>query len=481
MQLGGEYSFSYFVKAMKALFLLFGCTLSIWLSAQVTFLVDQVPANTPVGDSLYIAGTFNGWDPGSAAHILTGHGNGMYSITLPVSGTVKYKFTRGSWTKVEGDSSGTFRPDREATVTAGDTLHHTILSWEDLGGGGSQSTAAANVHIDSQNFYIPQLNRTRRIWVYLPPDYGATTRDYPVLYMHDGQNVFDAATSFAGEWKVDETLNQLYAQGDSGIIVVAIDNGGVNRIDEYSPWVNPQYGGGEGDEYVDFIVQTLKPYIDQKFRTKSGRKYTGIMGSSMGGLISFYAALEYDDVFSRAGIFSPSLWFSNQTFTFAQNHIKQFPTRLYFLMGGQEGASAIQDMQSMVQLLEGKGYGSGEIIGKVTPGGTHSEGFWASEFGEAYQWLFSSAPLGLQDGTAQPAELSLSPNPTQHFFQIRTGLGGFPGRLKVEVYNAIGNPMVKRQLDSGEQISTDGWQTGLYLVKVEYGEKTFVLKLRVVG
>jgi metallo-beta-lactamase class B len=149
------------------------------------------------------------------------------------------------------------------------------------------STATASVSILDTAFAMPQLERTRRIWLYLPPGYAASTRRYPVLYMHDGQNLFDAATSFAGEWGVDETLDSLHALGDPGVIVVGIDNGRMKRMDEYTPWHNTRYGGGEGDAYVDFLTQTLKPYVDAHYRTLAERVHTGVAGSSMGGRSRF--------------------------------------------------------------------------------------------------------------------------------------------------------------------------------------------------
>jgi alpha-glucosidase len=157
-------------------------------------------------------------------------------------------------------------PDRTFTFTGQpQTLNLTILSWEDVGG--TNSTAAANVSILNTQFWMPELNRSRRIWLYLPPDYATSTKHYPVIYMKDGQNLFDAVTSFSGEWQVDETLNTLFANGDYGAIVVGIDNGGAERLNEYSPWNNPQYGGGQGALYMDFVAETLKPFIDANYRT----------------------------------------------------------------------------------------------------------------------------------------------------------------------------------------------------------------------
>ena len=300
---------------MRNLFLLVGILLTQLGTAQLTIIVDQIPANTPAGAEVFIAGNFQNWNPGDQAYKLIENGNGDLEITFtPSMQNMQFKFTRGSWATVEGNENGGFLPDRTYTYSGGQqTLTLQILSWEDTGG--SNSTAADNVSIVDTEFYMPQLDRFRKVWIYLPPDYNDNTDNYPVLYMHDGQNVFDASTSFSGEWEVDETLNTLHAAGDPGIIVVAVDNGGTHRIDEYSPWVHPTYGGGEGEAYMEFMSTTLKPFIDVTYRTLTDRANTAIMGSSLGGLISHYAAVEFQNVYGKIGIFSPSYWFANEAYT----------------------------------------------------------------------------------------------------------------------------------------------------------------------
>lgn len=218
-------------------------------------------------------------------------------------------------------------------------------------------TASPNVAVVDTAFAMPQLGRTRRIWVYLPPGYAASDRRYPVLYMHDGQNVFDAATSYAGEWGVDEALDSLAAAGDPGIIVVAIDNG-PERIAEYSPWTHPRAGGGQGDAYVDFLANTLKPWVDARYRTRPGPQHTGIMGSSMGGLISLAAAFRMPDVFGQIGVFSPSLWFSDSAFVAArESRPSGVRPRFYFVSGGGEGSPeeprvVVRGQERMVSVLD---------------------------------------------------------------------------------------------------------------------------------
>ncbi len=209
------------------------------LFAQLTIKVTAIPANTPPAAQIYLAGTPNTWNPGDPGSILAPGANGSYQIVLNIAaGEVKFKFTRGSWATVEGNASGSYLPDRIIQYNgSAQTVNLTILSWEDLGSG-STGTASANVVLLDDDFGMPQLNRNRKILIYLPPDYAASGKRYPVLYMHDGQNLFDENTSFSGEWEVDESLNELFGNGDDGAIVVGIYNSSF-RLDEYSPWVNP--------------------------------------------------------------------------------------------------------------------------------------------------------------------------------------------------------------------------------------------------
>lgn len=375
------------------------------LTAQVTFIVQSMPADTPLQDSIYIAGDFTGWDPGSASFMLHTNTQGKWAITLAgqsAGSTIKYKFTRGSWATVEKGAGGEEIADRLFTFGIFDSVYVNILNWADNSGGGN-STAASNVTIMSTDFFMPQLNRARKIRIYFPPDYETSGLSYPVLYMHDGQNLFDVATSFAGEWQVDETLNTLASQGKNVPIVVGIDNGGADRIGEYTPWPNVQYGGGDGDKYMQFIVETLKPYIDGHYRTLPGRENTGLMGSSLGGLISHYCALRYPDIFGKAGLFSPSYWFSDSVWTFTHNSAQTENIRIYQLCGTNESAGMQGEMQRMNDSLTAVGFGQENISNKVVNGGQHNEKLWREAFGDAYLWLFdtyanSGEEPGKQDG-----------------------------------------------------------------------------------
>jgi predicted alpha/beta superfamily hydrolase len=447
-------------------------SLPISLSAQLTLRITAVPTNTPAGATLHAAGNFNNWNAGDQNAKLTLNA-GVYTITLnPTPGQVEFKFTRGSWATVEGNANGTFRPNRTINYTgAAQTLDLTVLSWEDLGGGGTPTgTAAPNVSILDDDLFIPQLNRNRRVWLYLPPDYQSSTKRYPVLYMHDGQNLFNSATAgFGVEWQVDETLNTLHQQGDYGCIVVGIDHGGTARLDEYSPWVNAQYGGGLGDEYIDFIVNTLKPRIDSAYRTLPGRLTTGIMGSSMGGLISMYGFSERQDIFSKAGIFSPAFWFAgSNSATHVAAHPRQGAGKVYFLAGGAEPASVAQNMQTVATAMTTAGFSANEKLSLTVPGGQHTESFWAQEFSAAYRWLFQNA-VSTATQEAASNKVQLFPNPANTYVRI----GDYPAQAeaRVQLYNAQGRLVRDTSLVANTPIYIGDLPNGAYTVRVRYNKE----------
>ena len=161
------------------------------------------------------------------------------------------------------------------------------------------------------NVWSPQTQNKRHVLALLPPSYHQSDKRYPVIYMHDGQNLFDHVTSFAGDWQVDETMQKLSQEGLEAIIV-GLNNTGEDRLKEYTPFVSQRLGGGHGKQYLDFLIDTVKPTIDRDFRTCPTPEHTGIVGSSLGGLISLYAFFARSDVFGLAGVMSPSLWFANR-------------------------------------------------------------------------------------------------------------------------------------------------------------------------
>jgi predicted alpha/beta superfamily hydrolase len=250
-------------------------------------------------------------------------------------------------------------------------------------------TATPQVTVLSQQLVIPGLNRQRTLRIYVPPGYASSTKRYPVLYMHDGQNLFDAATSYAGEWEVDETLDGLARSKGLELIVVGIDNGGVQRMTELNAWDHPRFGKGEGQAYMDFIVKVVKPMVDQNYRTLADRENTGVMGSSMGGLISHYALLQYPTIFSKAGVFSPAYWTAPEVYKMAAAHPMPADVRLAVYMGGGEGDQAVNDYRRMIKQLQSQENAITNLWVKLTPGALHNEAAWRAEFAAAVSWMFA--------------------------------------------------------------------------------------------
>ncbi|WP_237067537.1 alpha/beta hydrolase [Microbulbifer guangxiensis] len=248
------------------------------------------------------------------------------------------------------------------------------------------TTASTNVQV-LPPVWMEQLQRQRVVRIYLPADYATTERRYPVLYMHDGQNLFDDATAYAGEWGVDETLSELREERGLALIVVGIDHGGEARINELKPFDHQEYGPGEGDAYLEFLVRQLKPRIDREYRTLPGRDHTAIMGSSLGGLMSHVAISRYPEVFSRAGIFSPAYWIAPGFFQEARQPLP-VDSRLYLLAGGREGDDMVSDFRDMHALLKETQQAS--ILHRLAPQGEHTEGFWRAELKAALEWLFAA-------------------------------------------------------------------------------------------
>lgn len=241
------------------------------------------------------------------------------------------------------------------------------------------------IDIIDEAIEIPQLKRKRRISVLLPYDYHQTNKAYAVLYLHDGQNLFDDYAPY-GNWGVDKTLAALAAFGLNDLIVVAIDHGGELRIKELLPFQTPKFRESEGELYLDFMMNSLKPIIDTRYRVKKDRASTGIGGSSLGGLISLYAGIQYDHVFGKLMIFSPSLWVSKDIFNVARKKHFDQQTDIYLYAGGMESHDHLPNVSAMHALLEEK-YNL-RLKFTTNPEGKHQEYFWGEQFPMAAKWLF---------------------------------------------------------------------------------------------
>ncbi|MBW2701845.1 MAG: hypothetical protein JRF33_13600 [Deltaproteobacteria bacterium] len=237
----------------------------------------------------------------------------------------------------------------------------------------------------------------RRVDVFLPEGYDSDpSARFPVLYMHDGQNLFDPAqAAFGVAWEVDETLDALTAQGHvPPHIVVGIHNT-AERIDDYTPDVDPSYGGGKGDLYADFLAEVLKPAIDHHFRTQPGRESTAIMGSSLGGIISLHIFMRHPLVFGRVGAVSPSLWWNDRSPVFRfEAYDGPMPHRLWLDMGTGEDSDAlmgpylVENLRQVRSRAESQGMVYGDDLACLEdPKAEHNEAAWANRLDSILTFL----------------------------------------------------------------------------------------------
>ena len=247
-----------------------------------------------------------------------------------------------------------------------------------------------------------ELGNRRDLVVWLPPGYSTSERRYPVIYMHDGQNLFDPRTSYAEPWRVDTAMSRA-GQRSLEAIVVGIPNMGVDRINEYSPYVDARAGGGSGDRYLDWVQGTVKPLVDRGFRTRPERQHTGMVGSSMGGLITLYGYLRDPYVYGFIGVLSPSLWFAGRSIFSTLAESRHVPGRIYLDIGGREGKVAIDDARRMRDALIEHGYVLGpELRWVEDPKGRHNEVDWGRRLGDALPFLVKPSAISHQpsaDGT----------------------------------------------------------------------------------
>jgi predicted alpha/beta superfamily hydrolase len=367
-------------------------------SAQFTLRIELTAAPSAHSDeAIYVAGNFNEWKPGDNKFLFSKeNGKTFLEIKGLTAAAYQFKFTRGNWEKVEATEKGIGIGNRVIELSSDTTVSCSIGGWADDFAVPQKNTASSNVHVMDTAFFIPQLNRTRRIWIYLPQGYASTKKHYPVMYLQDGQNLFDERTSaFGNEWGVDECLDSLIAKGKPGCIVVGIDNGGDKRMSEYNPYEFTLTGANyasqkfspQGDEYLGFLAKTLKPFIDKHYRTLSSKENTIIAGSSMGGLIAYYAAIKYPDTYGKAGVFSPAFWTAPQVKELTDSLDKKIDGKFFFYIGEQEGETHINNMNEMAEKLGANS--NAMIYSVIDPEGKHNETAWRKWFAEFYKWMMA--------------------------------------------------------------------------------------------
>lgn len=350
------------------------------------------------GDPVYLIGSLNHWQQEG---ILVGHipeGQNELQVLLKdvPEGLLEFRLSREGWSAISCRSDGSIAAPFTFDVNENSSLEVDVAAWRD---DFPLSTATEQVHWLNDAFFFPELNAYRKVWIYLPKSYAhSETKRYPVLYMHDGQHLFDEATAVGRkgpvEWQVDKVIN---AAADEAI-VVAIAHGGdeQDRLHDYV--VKPVSGMPEpaGREYLADIIHTLKPYVDAHYRTLADRKHTAMTGSSLGGLLSLYAGLMYPDNFACLGIFSPSLWLDNKqvdAFIDARSSVAQERRQHYYLYGGSLENRKIKDRAPVAMDKDVERIGallSGNLQALVTininPIGKHGALYWQQAFPHFYEW-----------------------------------------------------------------------------------------------
>jgi predicted alpha/beta superfamily hydrolase len=247
-----------------------------------------------------------------------------------------------------------------------------------------------------EHFHSQFLEHDRTIMVYLPPNYDPLSADrYPVLYLHDGQNIFDRATSFGEEWHVDESAERLIAAGEiEPLIVVAIYNTGEHRVDEYTPTARTEIGrGGHADDYGRMLIEELKPFIDRTYNTLPSAASTAVGGSSLGGLLTMHLGLRYPTAFGRLALLSPSVWWDDRVLLREVDALPgKLPAKIWLDAGTAEGTDTIENARALRDALVAKGWTIGDDLAYLEEqGGEHNEHSWSLRVDRVLKFLFPTS------------------------------------------------------------------------------------------
>ncbi len=341
---------------------------------------------------VYIAGNFNHWKTQDRRFLMKKVTEGRHVFTFPenieLTEAPVYKFTKGDWSEVEIDRYGNRTSNRVTDKFSGIQEEHVYRwrhNWLPY-----RPSQLPQVHLISEEFEIPQLNKTRKVWALLPHDYDTSIEHYPVLYLQDAQNLFNENAAY-GNWQIDKKLAVMSDYGIGKIIIVAIEHGETERLLEYN-FGKTVLGQGQGKKYIRFVTDTLKPFIDKNYRTKPQREHTGIGGSSMGGLISIFSGLMYPEVYGKLMIFSPSLWVIPKIKSSFLDMFEPMLTKIYLYAGGDESETMVKHLKKFrKRLLKREAIKEKvKIKTSINEEGRHNEIYWSDEFPKAIEWLFFS-------------------------------------------------------------------------------------------
>jgi predicted alpha/beta superfamily hydrolase len=377
-------------KDIKILLLLFLFIQNFSLFSQemnrkITFVVFADSLSKK--DTVFITGSdsiLGDWDPGIVVLGKQINGSWKKELHFPEGQTIEYKFTLGSWNKEALNKDSILPVNYKLKIINDSTLTYKINQWGS-GRPAFKGQVTGNVKYHYQfpgDGIIP-----RDIIVWLPPSYTkSTAKRYPVLYMHDGQNIIDPATSFGGiDWQADETTDSLIRKNKmEEIIIVGIYNS-KDRKTEYSYTE-------KGNAYMNFIINKLKPFIDKNYRTLRDRKNTATIGSSLGGLISFILTWEHPEVFSMAGCLSPALKIDNLDYVskISSYNDKKKNIKIYFDNGGVGLEKKLQPgLDGTIDILKQKGYMEGkDFVVFIDDAGEHNEAAWAKRLWRPLLFMF---------------------------------------------------------------------------------------------
>lgn len=341
---------------------------------------------------VYLAGNFNNWATQDYRFLMQKIAEGKYEYEFPEGPEFQqelvYKFTKGDWSEVEIDRHGQRTPNRhwndEKNVRT-EKVAKWRKNWLPY-----RPSQLPQIHLISEEFEIPQLNKTRKIWALLPHDYDTSNETYPVLYLQDAQNLFNENAEY-GNWQIDKKLAVMSDYGIGKIIIIAIEHAESERVQEYNVG-QTLLGAGHGKKYIRFITETLKPFIDKTYRAKTDRENTGIGGSSMGGLVSIFSGLMYPEIFGKLMVFSPSLWVIPKIKLGFLDFFEPLETRLYLYAGGDESKTMVTHVTKLRDRLLKRESLKGKMKVKlsINKEGKHNETFWSDEFPKAIEWLYFS-------------------------------------------------------------------------------------------
>ncbi|WP_257457656.1 alpha/beta hydrolase-fold protein [Archangium lipolyticum] len=372
----------------------------------LTVFIVAVPEITPPDAEIWLSGNqpeLGNWNGAGVKLYKAVNNSYATSLSFPAGKSLAFKATRGSWETVEKSAEGQEVGDHLFKTGGGfERVSITVGSWADFGSVPPPQVLTGIIKYHRSVTPKDTTLKPRDIIVWLPPGYedqNNTTR-YPVLYMHDGQNLMDATTAaYKVEWGVDETAQKLVMEGKvEPLIIVGIYNAGNDRIAEYTHVPSPpKYpNGGKADAYGGFLVEELKPFIDKTYRTLPEGRHTGLAGSSLGGLVSLYLGMKYPDTFSRLGVVSPSVWWANKDIIARVKELRgHLSLRIWEDIGTAEGDSTqaetetVEDAAELRDALVAQGWVlDSDLKYTVVEGGTHNEAAWAARFGDILQYLY---------------------------------------------------------------------------------------------